>query len=385
MDRRTFLQLASLIPVSTFPFPAMSAKASDRILVLVELQGGNDALNTLIPYANDAYHAARPTLAVPTHKVLTVDSDFGFHPALSPLMPLWDQGELAWVHGVGYPEQNRSHFRSIDIWESASSSKVHKRSGWVADILQRLERLQAISIGDDLGPFNGSQLRSIVLRDLKTFLKQARNDAPLRQPTSNPALAHIFDVQAKINRGAQEIKQRLTHKGGLTTGFPQTPFGQDMELVARLINSGISARAYKVGLGSFDTHSHQAKRHQRLLAQLAESIAAFEMAMRKAGRWQDILLLTYSEFGRRVKENGNGGTDHGAAAAHLLAGGAVRGGLHGKPPSLTDLYRGDLKFTTDFRQLYASVANHWWGVDAELLKGFEPLPLLTKASKVIAG
>lgn len=347
-----------------------------RVVVLIELQGGNDGLNMLIPFRDDAYYAARPTLAIPQHRVLRLSDDFGLHPAMTELLELWGNGDVALVHGVGYQQQNRSHFSSIDIWETASDGEQHKETGWLADVLMNQHGLQGVVIGDDLGPFTSHRSKAVIIRDLDTLLHQTLNLEPGGPVGINPALAHVTNIQQQIYDTASTIRSKLRHIPTLKDSFPKTALGRDLELTAQFILSDLGTPVYKVSLGGFDTHTHQAKRHTRLLQHLSEALAAFARIMQQTGLWHQIILMTYSEFGRRVSENGSGGTDHGAAAAHMLAGGAIRGGLHGKPPSLRDLHRGDLKFTTDFRQLYVTLIEKWWGTQLNRLRDYRPLPLI---------
>ncbi len=348
----------------------LSAKASlrNRILLLIELHGGNDGLNTLVPYDSDAYYRLRPQLAIPREQVRQLTPKWGLHPALSPLMPLWEGKELAWVQGVGYPMPNRSHFRSIEIWDTASDSEQVLEQGWLSGLFQRYPlparfTAEGVLLGKgDAGPLGGGKSRTIALHDPAQFLQQAASVRPTALPTPNRALAHILEVRREISQAATDLQGRMQQTSPIATEFPSHRFGKQLELAARLITAGVPVAVIKVTHGSFDTHAGQLAAHQRLLDELAQGLVAFRTAMEQQRRWKDILVMTYSEFGRRVAENASHGTDHGTAAPHLLMGGLVKGGLYGAAPSLTDLAEGDLKHTVDFRRLYATVSETWWGL-----------------------
>ena len=355
--------------------------ARERILLLVELQGGNDGLNTLIPYECDAYYRARPQLAIPREQVRRLTPKVGLHPALSPLMLLWESKELAWVQGVGYPKPNRSHFRSIEIWDTASDSERVLDVGWLSALFERVPlparfTAEGILLGKgDAGPLSGGTARTIALHDLAQFLHQAGSVKPASVPTTNRALAHILDVRGEISQAATDLQGRIQQAPPIGREFPAHRFGKQLELAARLISAKVPVAVIKVTHGSFDTHAGQLAAHQRLLDELAQGLVTFRAAMEAQGLWNEVLVMTYSEFGRRVAENASHGTDHGTAAPHLFMGGRVRGGLYGTAPSLTDLQEGDLKHTLDFRSLYATVIEKWWGVSGAPI-GLGRYPLL---------
>lgn len=342
----------------------------ERILVLVELHGGNDGLNTLIPYDEAAYYQARPQLAIPRDQVRQLTARFGLHPALAPLMPLWESKELAWLHGVGYPTPNRSHFRSIEIWETASDSEQVLDTGWLSRVFEQFPlparfTAEGILLGKgDAGPLSGGKARTIALHDPAQFLHQAGSVRPASLSTTNRALAHILEVQLEISHAAIDLQGRIQQVPPLGIDFPVSKIGKQLEVAAKLIAAQVPVAVIKVSQGSFDTHAGQSAAHHRLLDELAQGLMAFRAAMEKRGVWKDVLVMTYSEFGRRVGENASHGTDHGTAAPHLLMGGRVKGGLYGTPPSLTDLQEGDLKHTLDYRTVYATVIEKWWGLPA---------------------
>ena len=396
IDRRDVLGVLGLAPLTlAAPFsllagPAMATGAArtdrarqGRTLVLVELKGGNDGLNTVVPYADPAYHALRPRLAVPADKVLRLDDALGLHPALAPLMPLWQGREMAIALGVGYPRPNRSHFRSIEIWETASRSDQFLDTGWIDEALVPPKGIASAADGvvlggRSLGPLSGRNLRAVILDKPERFLRRAGRLKPMPARADNPALAHILRVRNQTRDASAALKQVLNTAAAPKGDFPSGRFGRGLGVAAKLILAGSSIPVLHVSLTGFDTHTSQAGRHQRLLAKLASGLAAFRATLKAGGAWDRVMVMTYSEFGRRAEENGSGGTDHGTAAPHFILGGRVKGGLVGRQPGLADLAAGDLRHNLDFRRLYATVQQFWWRLPARSarLAGFEPLDLL---------
>jgi uncharacterized protein (DUF1501 family) len=291
---------------------------------------------------------------------------------------------MAWVQGIGYPQPNRSHFRSIEIWETASQSNQYLDAGWVAQLhatanKQKPKNLQGVAIGSDAGPLDGDGFNGLLMQDSKSFISLTKQIKAVEGKTTNNALSHVLGVQNNVHSNAETVVDKIKHASDLGGIFPKTKFGRQLETTAQIIYSGLDVPVFKVELGSFDTHNNQLKRHDKLLTQLSEGLAAFSKIMKKGGRWDDVLIVTYSEFGRRVIENKSGGTDHGTAAAHFALGGRVKGGVQhgliGKTPSLTDLDKNDLKFTTDFRSYYHTIASQWMEVDS-LWKNQAVLPLI---------
>lgn len=383
VDRRRFLSAVGAATVTAWApgvaFAQRSGARYDRLLVLVELKGGNDGLNTVVPYADPAYPGLRPRLAVPRDQVLQLDSQAGFHPALEPLMASWKSRELAVVQGVGYPDANLSHFRSIDIWDTASNSNEYLTDGWLARAFAAAPAPAAFAAdavvvgGAEMGPLRGG-VRAISLANPEQFLRQARYAAPAGQ-ASNAALHHILRVEENIAQAAT----RLSGNRSFATDFPTHPFGNAVRTAAQLVAGDAGIATIKVALGGFDTHSGQPGRHAQLLKALAEGLVALKAALVELGRWDSTLVMTYSEFGRRPRENLSSGTDHGTASAHFLLGGRVKGGLYGMPPALSRLDgNGNLPFAVDFRDLYATVLERWWSVDsARALKArFAPLDVV---------
>lgn len=378
LDRRQFIELAGLAGVTLLaPAQVSAAGRPGRTVVFVELSGGNDGLNTVIPAADPLYRRLRPSIAVEAAKLRTIDAETALHPSLTRIAATWDKGELAIVEGVGYPNPNRSHFRSIEIWETGSDADEVLTSGWVSRVGPRSMRAEdhvaplRIGGGGD-GPLEGAG--TLELDEPERLVAMARRLRRTSAETDNPALAHVLGAQQELlaavdalGRFAQSAPSFAGRFGG---GAALRPF----EVAAELLGSGLGVLALKLRLDGFDTHVNQPNRHARLLELLDRGIGGLREALRAAGRWEDVLVVTYSEFGRRPRENGGGGTDHGAAAPHFVLGGAVRGGRFGARPLLDQLDAdGDLVFTTDYRRIYRTLASSWWRLPAEELHEFEGL------------
>jgi uncharacterized protein (DUF1501 family) len=385
MNRRNFLELTASMPLlalaPTVSWAAAPAGADyQRLLVLIELKGGNDGLNTLVPYANSTYYALRPKLAVPRDQVVQLSDRVGLHPALAPLLSFWTRRELAVLQGVGYPDPNLSHFRSIEIWDTASQSDVYLQDGWLTRSFAAAPTpatfaADGVIIGSpDLGPLAGGGTRAIALANTEQFLRQARFAVPEGQ-SHNKALQHILKVEADIIQAASQLNASYAFK----TEFPEGAFGNAIKCAAQVVANRSGVAVVRVTLGGFDTHSGQLATQARLLGELAHGIVALQGALDELGKWQDTLVLTYAEFGRRPKENLSNGTDHGTASVHFAFGGRVAGGLYGEQPSLDRLSGdGNPTHAIDFRSVYATVLDRWWGVpSAGPLGGrFASLPLL---------
>jgi uncharacterized protein (DUF1501 family) len=356
-----------------------------RILLLVELAGGNDGLNTLIPYADPAYRELRPTIGVPRDRVLQLSEQAGLHEKLSPLMDSWKAGELAVVQGVGYPSPNLSHFRSIEIWDTASASNQTLTEGWVARALRGVNLPAGIGVDcivtdTNMLPMSGPDLRTIVMEDAESFLRQAEAAGTEKSVADrqNEALAHLLAVRHEVNAAAAGLRTRLGKLSDPHEVFDQlNPLGRQLDLATRILVSSVPIVAIKTALGSFDTHADQSAGHARLLEFLASSLATLRRNLLAANLWNDVVVMTYSEFGRRPKENANAGTDHGTAAPQFVMGGTVKGGLYGRPPSLADLQNGDMQYSVDFRNVFATVARACWGVQCDFgLRHVERLDIL---------
>jgi len=380
MQRRDFLKWLAMPPLAAWAGGgAWAAVAGDyrRLLVLVELKGGNDGLNTVIPYADREYGRLRPRLGIARDQVLQLDETTGLHPSLKALLPLWQNRELAIVRGVGYPRPNLSHFRSIEIWDTASDSDTYLDKGWLTQVFGRYPvprdfAADGVAVGSpDLGPLAGSGTRPIALRNTEQFLRQAQQLGPAAGQSRNPALAHLLKVEHDVQQAASGLRSEYRFRAE----FPRGQFGNSLKTAAQVVAARSNVAVIRVTHNGFDTHSNQLNVHARLLTELAEGLAAFKAAMQEIHRWDSTLVMTYAEFGRRPQENGSRGTDHGTANSHVLLGGAVKGGLYGTQPSLTDLDGGNLRHAIDFRSLYATVAERWWGVGSATLFGGRHRPL----------
>ena len=382
MNRRGFLASAGAAAVTAWlPGRAFAAGGQyDRLLVLVELKGGNDGLNTIVPYADAEYYTLRQRIGIARDQVLQLDAQAGLHPSLQPLMALWQNRELAVVQSVGYPSANLSHFRSIEIWDTASKSDQYLSDGWLtrafaAAPVPRNYAADGVVLGsNEMGPLAGGGTRALALNNTAEFLRQAKL-AGSEGVARNAALSHILKVERDVTQAAANLGNNVT----LRAEFPNHAFGNAVKTAAQVVASGAGIAAIKVTLNGFDTHSGQQGTQQRLLKELAEGVVAFRAAMQEIGRWDNTLLMTYCEFGRRPRENMSGGTDHGTANAQFVTGGKVRGGLYGLAPALNRLDgNGNLPFAVDFRELYATALGRWWGLDAQAaLNGrFSPVDLL---------
>jgi uncharacterized protein (DUF1501 family) len=379
---------------------ALAADAGkDTILVVIEMSGGNDGLNTVIPYADDLYHKARPTLRFTKQQVVRVDDHVGLHPGMRSFGQLLQQGQLAVVQGVGYPNPDRSHFESMDVWQSGDP-KRRVKTGWIGrsanDLQDRRGNVPIMQIGPDRLPLalSGAPGGVVTINEKQPYRLELGNGAPERQTarrrlledlsrTADPSqtsdlLQFVQRRQVQTYATLDRLQQVLqgSNQQGWRYGF--NSLGQKMQLIARLIQQGFGTRVFYVNLESFDTHSMQAQTHQGLLQQLADGVTQFFNDLKQSGHDKRVLVMTFSEFGRRVQENGSKGTDHGAASCLFVAGPAARGGPVGKHPSLQDLDSGDLKHHTDFRQVYATLLDEWLGCDSPAVLGdkFPHLPLV---------
>jgi uncharacterized protein (DUF1501 family) len=381
VDRRTLLK-SSLSAAALSAFGAGSASVAfgsapaganyRNLLVLIELKGGNDGLNTIVPFTSSTYYALRPKLAIARDAVLPLSDNAGFHPALAPLVPMWKSSEVAILQGVGYPAPNLSHFRSIEIWDTASTSSQTLSEGWISQAFEGVARpagagVDGIVVDTNSLPMVGPALRTVVMQDAENFLRQAQAMKDSARPDGgNPALRHILDVRHEVNAAAAGLRDKLRDSPAPAFAYAEEGgFGRQLDLATRLLTAQVPVVAIKVALGGFDTHANQLPTQERLLGLLAGGLATLRKNLIAAGRWNDVVVMTYSEFGRRARQNASGGTDHGTSSPQFIMGGQVKGGLHGAYPSLADLQDGDLKHTVDFRSVFAAVARGCWGLQRD--------------------
>lgn len=387
MNRRDFIKYAGLItsagavPLLTPELLWGAGKQQQRIVILVELKGGNDGFNTLVPYKDELYYKYRPRIAIKKRQVLGLNDDVGLHPRMKALMPLWNKGQMGWIQGVGYPSPVLSHFRSMDIWDSGSNSNQFIENGWLSRVLPNYKKgLHGIALNKgqaELGPLLSSNLNSVTMQDPKTFINQIRRISDVRPVSLNPAIAHVSQIQHQLFSAGKQLATKINNKPKNTgVRFSKGVFGHSLESVAEMIISGIDAPVYKVTQGGFDTHAGQRGSQDNGLYHLANGLASFQNAMQRAGKWDDILVVTYSEFGRRAKENRAGGTDHGTASSHMILGGKVNGGIYGRHPDFSRLDKnGNVHHTVDFRSIYATIAQQWWN-QPNPWKGHKALPFV---------
>jgi uncharacterized protein (DUF1501 family) len=372
MDRRHFLLGASALS-SVLTTRSAWAEQGHRVLVQVELKGGNDGLNTLIPYADPLYRQFRPGIGVPRNKTVQLDEHVGLNERLEPLMEAWKARDFAIIQGVGYPYPNRSHFRSIEIWDTASASSETLSEGWVSRAfdgvqLPRGAGVDSIVADTNSLPMMGPGLRTIVMQDADNFLRQAAamKESKNPQDDANPALRHLLEIQHEVNDAAAGLHDKLRDGPAPAYAYgADNGFAHQLDLATRILMARVPVVAIKVALAGFDTHANQVPTQERLLGFLGSGLSTFRKNMIAANLWDDVVVTTYSEFGRRAHQNASGGTDHGTAAPHFVMGGKVKGGLHGTYPSLADLQDGDLKHTVDFRNLYSALAQGCWGLRRE--------------------
>lgn len=379
---------------------AEASKRDEKILVVVQLSGGNDGLNTIVPYRDERYTAARPSLAFDKNAVLKIDDDFGFHPNLKGMAKLLEEKKLSILQGIGYPNPNRSHFESMDIWHAAQlteapgkESFASKRDlGWlghVCDIhkaqLQASSDPATIHFGEESQPLAlaARDMPALSIRSLDNFRLDTGNSDKQRQAIQTGTTAArtspndlLKFVQTRAT-SALEVSQRLaqsTQTYKTSVSYPGTPLAGKLKNIAQLIDAGLATRIYYVALDGFDTHSDQAAAHAGLMSHLGDALAAFGEDLSSHGQQDRVMTLVFSEFGRRVSENASRGTDHGAAAPMFLMGSKVIPGLVGQHPSLGDLVDGDLKHHTDFRTIYAALLENWLGFPSApiLGNGFPP-------------
>ncbi|ARA92180.1 hypothetical protein AWN76_002650 [Rhodothermaceae bacterium RA] len=381
---------------------ALRALETERILVLVQLSGGNDGLNTVVPVEDDRYYNARPTLAIARNQTLSIAPELGLHPSLASLEGLYGDGRLAIVQNVGYPSPDLSHFRSTDVWMSARDAGESARTGWVGRYLDATvpdfaddppPYPLAVQIGGSSLLFQGpSAHMGMALASVELFERIAAS-GQLYDTQAVPATTYGTEmafVRAVANESFQYAGavQQASEQGVNTADYPgNNPLARDLSVIARLIKGNLGARVYHVSLNGFDTHANQAAVHAALLNQLAEGIKAFHEDL--GADWRDrVLVMTFSEFGRRPQQNGSFGTDHGTAAPLFLLGDVV-GGPHGPPPDLANLVDGNLAHDVDFRAVYTTVLQDWFGVPADVVAavlgpGYDVLPLIAEPARPTA-
>ncbi len=374
-SRRRFLQALGTAALPSVALPGFAKAAGaklggENILVLIELSGGNDGLNTVIPTTDPRYNELRPNIGINASDTITLDRDTGLHPDMASMARLWDAGDLQIIEGVGYPNPNRSHFRSIEIWNSGSGAEDLAHQGWINTTLNGAQIAGArdatgLVLGGEMGPLKG-QGRFSAVRDVDAYGYMLDNlpgaKHAVRPSSELSPLDHVLATYDSAQATGDRIYQKLERTQDRRWSFPQSELGEQLRTAARLLDAGVSVPVLKVVQGGYDTHDDQAGSHAFLLQELSEAVGAFAKAMQKIGIWDQITVVTFSEFGRRAYENASFGTDHGTAAPVFVAGGKVAGGFTGKRPSLVDLYDDDLVHTTDYRRVYDALLTEIWGI-----------------------
>ena len=385
MKRRDFLKQSSL--ASSLFFVPNFVKAFEKVakeslgykkLVIVQLSGGNDGLNTIIPYTNDIYYKKRPGLAVPKNELIKVTDELGFHQSLAPLKNLYDQGYLSIINNVGYPNPNRSHFRSTDIWQTASDANQYLDTGWLGRYIEQFGKMPytGIELDDSLSLImKGESMNGIATKNPRTlfantqtpYFKKVLNhqsDAHL----SEHNLGYLYKTMIEAKSSAKYIYETSkTYKSSLE--YPKNPFGKQLKTTSEFINSNLDSSVYYVSMGGFDTHANQENRQKKLLKTYSESMEVFINDLKQNDTFKDTLVITFSEFGRRLQQNAAGGTDHGAANNVFIIGENLKTkGFYNDAPNLLNLdSNGDLIHSVDFRSIYATVLDTWLQVDDEAI------------------
>jgi len=385
MKRRNFIKntalVSSLFYVPSFvnAFNNLDLKVSGyKRLVIVQLSGGNDGLNTVIPYTNDIYYNNRPTISQKGDQLLKLNNELAFHPNLAPIKNLYDQGYVSIINNVGYPNPNRSHFRATDIWQTASGSGEYLNSGWLGRYLDTYGKTphNAIEVDDSLSlVLKGNTLNGMAVTNAKQLFRNAQDpyfkkvlEHHSDKHLSEHNLGYLYKTMIAAENSAKYIYS-TTKTYNSVQEYPKNPLGKQLKTAAEFINSGVDCKVLYTSLGGFDTHFNQTSRQEKLLSVYAESIDAFVKDLKRNDTFKDTLILTFSEFGRRVKQNAANGTDHGTANNVFIIGENLqKKGVYNEAPNLSDLdSNGDLKYSVDFRSIYATILNKWVQVDDKVI------------------
>ena len=364
MNRRNFLSLTGTFTGGLLVLPEFlhaygtsnSILTGEQCVVFIQLNGGNDGLNTFIPFDNDLYYALRPKIALSKNEVVGKYKGMAFHPALKDFANMQQNGHLAVLQNVGYPEPNRSHFRSQEIWQTASDSYKYMNEGWLGRYLDLQCKEHNPIAGINLDSIDNLALKGIepnfiTVKDPNKFKSNAETETV--KLSNNPQLDFVRKIANSVSEGATEIQKALSNSKSEST-YPKTGLGKNLEWIARLVKGNLNSKVYYTSLNGFDTHDNQLAIHKNKLTELNDAIFSFYTELKQANLLQNVTIVVFSEFGRRVKDNGNG-TDHGTAAPMFIIGGNNKGQVLGKNPNLADLDNGDLKHEIDFRSVYASI------------------------------
>jgi uncharacterized protein (DUF1501 family) len=386
IKRKEFLQIGSLATAS-FMLPKflkafekpMMVPPGNKVVVVIQFSGGNDGLNTVIPVRNDIYYKGRPGLGIAKDKALNITDEVGLNPALEAFKGLYDDGSLSILNSVGYPNPDRSHFRSMDIWHSASASNEYINTGWIGRYLDAQckgcdKPTQAMELDDVLSlALKGEESKGLAFKDPQKLYNTSNGnffkDINAGHQSGEETVDYLYKTMSETISSADYIYQQ-SKAHPTTEMYPATDLGKDLKTIASLIFSDINTKVYYVSLGSFDTHVNQENQQKRLFTELNDAVKAFTNDLKKNGRFNDVLMMTFSEFGRRVVQNASGGTDHGTANnMFFISGGLKQKGVLNAMPDLADLNEGDLKHKIDFKDVYATVLNRWLGADDKMILG----------------
>ena len=377
MKRRDFLTKSSLassllmVPNFMKAFEGLDpVSLGHKKLVLIQLSGGNDGLNTIIPYRNDLYYKNRPSISISKNKLIDINGELGFNENLGPLKSLYDKGYLSIINNVGYPNPNRSHFRSTDIWQTASSSSEYLDTGWMGRYIDQYGKNphSGIEVDDSLSLImKGETMNGIATRDAKKMFNNTKTpffgkvlETQTASHLSEHNLGYLYKTMVSAKSSAKYIYE-TSKTSKSTKTYPNNAFAKQLKTTAEFINSGLETKVYYVSMGGFDTHAYQSNRQARLLKTYAQAMDVFVNDLEASDSFKDTLVVTFSEFGRRVQQNAAGGTDHGAASNLFIIGKNIRKpGFYNSSPDLGNLDgNGDLKYTVDFRSVYATLLDQW--------------------------
>jgi len=385
MNRRTLLNalVAGLsIPLAPIRL-AQAAQRSGRRLILVELSGANDGLNTVVPIKDERYREIRPNIGLKGQEVFDIGNGLTLHESLKPLDAALQAGDLAIIQGLGYPGQNRSHFKSIALWETGGDGNRAGKTGWLTEDIEGMGSANefdahGISLDGGMGVFTSSSGVWLSMTSLSQFTSLSEATARVASNSSgasslgNPALSMVLDRGQALNSAITRISDKI---GAMNNHnefrINAGELGRQAAMAAKLVQAGIDAPVLKLKIGGFDTHEHQYWSHKNLLRDLGNALAGLRTMLMSSGHWEDTLVMTYSEFGRRAVENHSEGTDHGTAAPHFLMSGALEGGIWGTHPDLGALQEGDMQFTMDYRSVYHLVLANWFGLDLNRFQNFD--------------
>ncbi len=388
MNRRDFIKQSTLVSGSILlpsflkPLSALGNSTGNKKLVVIQLSGGNDGLNTIVPYRNDIYYKVRPSISIAKDTVLKLNDELGFNPALKPLKSLFDAGNMCIINGVGYPNPDKSHFRSMDIWQSASSSSEVISTGWLGRYLDSncdgcVQPHHAIETDDSLSlALKGAARKGMAIKE-PAQLSRVANEPFIKNVCSavqtnmltDDNLGYLYKTLIESEQSANYVYSKVKTQKNIAE-FDKEKFSLSMSLISRFILSGLSTKVYYTSIGSFDTHANQNNQQDRLLGQFAQGVKSFMDDIEQSSFKDDVLIMVFSEFGRRVAQNAGQGTDHGTASNMFLIGHNLKKqGLYNNPSNLQNLIDGDLIYDVDFRDVYATVLNKWLDADAKKIIG----------------